>query len=343
MRASLIAGFGPAGVLEHRELPIPHPGPGEVLIRVRACGVCRLDILEREGMMRGLIPPRVLGHEIAGDVEALGPGVTSFAVGDRIATTQRRVVCGLCGYCRNGDESLCAQALFFGHDCEGGYADYTVCSEGTAAAIPPGIPYEHAAIAACAIGTELNAIRDTARVQIGETVLFTGASGGVGAHGVQIARAAGARVIAVTRSQAKVASLRELGAHDVVVIEGGRFAESVRALTGQRGVDVVIDNVGTALFHEVRRSLALRGRWIMTGEIGKTRVEFNMAQVFLRAISLHSVNSTSRAQLIDALDLIANGTLRPIIDRVFRLEESVEAHRHVESGGSFGRTVLKLN
>ncbi|TAM74730.1 zinc-binding dehydrogenase, partial [bacterium] len=333
----MIDGFGDTNVLVQREVALPTPGYGEVLIGVRACGVCRLDLLERKGLMRGLVTPRILGHEIAGVVEAVGPGVSGFRPGDRIATTQRRSVCGICAFCRAGNETLCARKLFFGHDCDGGYAERVVCSEGTAAAIPQGIPFEEAAIAACAIGTELNAVRDTGRTQLGETVLVTGASGGVGIHGVQLARAAGAHTIALTTSSAKVKRLREYGADEVVVAQDGRFAEQVRALTGGAGVDVAIDNVGTRAFHEVRKSLAPRGRWIMTGELGAERAELNLAQIFLHGLSMLSVVSTSRVQLADSLRLIAQGVVRPVIGLRVPLSEVADAHRRIERGDVFGR------
>lgn len=342
MKATVIDSFGGPEVLEEREIPDPAPGPGEVLIDVAACGVCFHDVLTRRGAMRrGMELPRVLGHEIAGTVAEVGPLVEGFSPGDRIATTQRRSVCGVCEFCRSGRETLCRRRLFLGHETDGGYAEQVVASVGTSARIPDAVGDTEAAVAACAIGTGLNALRDVGRVRMGESVLVTGAGGGVGVHLVQMASRAGARVLAATTSPAKANRLEELGADVVVVAEDGAFAEGVLEATGGRGIDLVVDNVGGKVLDQVRRSLVRGGRWVMVGELSSDMVQLNLAQLFLKGLSLHSAVSTSRAQLVDTLQLIASGQIRPIVEEV-PATQAAEAHDRLESGNVFGRVVLNM-
>lgn len=292
-------------------------------------------------MRRGMELPRVLGHEISGVVTEVGPLVEDFSPGDRIATTQRRSVCGVCEFCRSGRETLCRRRLFLGHETDGGYAEQVVVSVGTSAPIPDGVGDVEAAIAACAIGTGLNALRDVGKVRMGESVLVTGAGGGVGVHVLQLASRAGAQVLASTTSPTKADRLEELGADVVVVAEDGAFAEGVLEVTGGRGVDLVIDNVGGKVFDQVRRSLARGGRWVMVGELSSDTVQLNLAQLFLKGLSLHSAVSTSRTQLVDTLALIAAGGVRPVVEEVLATQ-AAEAHVRLESGNVFGRLALNM-
>ena len=344
MQAVVVRETGGAGVLRMETVARPTPGPREVLIRVAACGVCTLDVLTRNGTYRrrGELPI-IPGHEIAGAVVEAGAGVRRFRVGDRVATTQRYHICGTCRYCRGGYEPLCAERLFLGQEgMVGGYAEYVAVEEDTIAAVPTGVSDEQAAIAACAIGTTLNAVRDVGKVRLGEHALVTGAGGGLGVHAVQMARLAGAHVIAQTTSADKAGQLSEIGAHDVLVTARDEdFSERVRALTGGEGVDVLIDNVGTPLFTAMRRSLAVNGRWVLVGQLTGDFVPFNPAQLFLRNQSMLSVNSTTRAQLEDTLALIARGAIRPVISGVERLRDVAAVHERMERGGVAGRIVVR--
>ena len=340
MKAIVIESFGGPEVLKEREVVAPSPGPGEVLVEVAACGVCFHDVLTRKGAMRrGMELPRIPGHEIVGVVSEVGPMVEDFSPGDRIATTQRRSVCGMCELCRSGRETLCRRRRFLGHETDGGYAEQVVVSVGTSARIPEGVSDAEAAIAACAIGTGLNALRDVGRVGIGESVLITGAGGGLGVHVVQLASRAGARVLAATTSPAKAQRLEELGADAVVIASDGAFAEGVIEATDSHGADLVIDTVGGKVFDQVRRSLAPGGRWVMVGELSSDKVQLNLAQLFLKGLSMHSAVSTTRAQLVDTLALIAAGEVRPVVSEV-SITEASTVHAKLESGKVFGRVAL---
>jgi len=344
MRAIVQRATGGVEVLATEDVPRPRPRPREILIRIKACGVCFHDIVVRNGTMKaGVEMPLIPGHEIAGVVEEAGCEVTRVNAGDRVATTQRYHVCGSCRFCRGGLEPLCAERRFLGdHGMVGGYAELVAVEEDQVARIPDAVSDEQAAIAACAIGTSLNAVRDVGRVAINDRVLVTGAGGGVGVHAVQLARLAGAYVIAQTTSHDKTALLESLGAHLVLVTARGEdFSKRLRDATSGEGAEVVIDNVGTVAFDAMRRSLGVNGRWILVGQLTGDFVPFNPAQLFLRNQSMLSVHSTTRKQLEDCLSLIARGDVRPVVSDVHALSEIRHVHERVERGGVAGRVVVR--
>jgi D-arabinose 1-dehydrogenase-like Zn-dependent alcohol dehydrogenase len=287
--------------------------------------------------------PLIPGHEVSGVVESVGPAVRTFKAGERVCTAQRRHICGYCRYCRSGRETSCAEREFLGDaGLNGGYAQYVCVEEDNVTHVPEGVKLDEAAIVACAIGTELNAIRDVAHVEPGDKVLVTGAGGGLGVHGLQLARAAGGYVYALTTSPDKAEKLRAAGAHEVIVSKRGEdFSEQLKKATKGEGVDVAIDNVGSVLFEPTRRSLAMGARWIFVGQLTGDFVKLNPAQLFMRDISIKSAKSTSRKQLQDSLELVRQGLVKPVISMSLPLEEAPRAHELVETGKAFGRVLLK--
>ena len=346
MKAVVVNKAGGLDALTYTDIPDPQPQGHELVLKVHSCGVCFHDVLTRNGTLKaGVRLPCVLGHEVAGTVVELGAQVKGFKLGDRVATTQRSYICGHCRFCRSGFEPLCAQRVFLGDvGLVGGYAQYLAISSDCIAQVPDGVDLDHAAVAACAVGTVLNAVRDVGRVQMGETVLITGAGGGLGLHAIQLARLAGARVLAQTTSADKVELIRKMGAHEVVLHKRGEpFAPLVRDMTQGQGADVIIDNVGTVLFEDMRKSLAIQGRWLMIGQLTGDFVPFNPAQFFLKNQSLLSVTSTSRSQLEDVLTLMQRGQVTPVIERKLPLSEVAQAHQAVEAGRTTGRLLLSPN
>jgi D-arabinose 1-dehydrogenase-like Zn-dependent alcohol dehydrogenase len=343
MRAVVVHETGSTDVLRIESVEAPSPASREALIRVAACGVCTLDVVTRNGTYRQRVAlPLVPGHEIAGTIVATGAEVRRFRVGERVATTQRYHICGACRFCRGGYEPLCEERRFLGQGPVGGYAEYVAVEEDNLARVPDCVPDEAAAISACAIGTSLNAVRDVGKVRIGEHVLVSGAGGGLGVHALQLARLAGARVIAQTTSPDKAELLTRLGAHHVLVTARDEdFSPRVRALTDGRGADVLIDNVGTPLFDAMRKSLAINARWVLVGQLTGGFVQFNPAQLFLRNQSMLSVHSTTRAQLEDVLALLARGDIEAVISGVEPLDRIAPVHARMERGGVSGRIVVK--
>jgi D-arabinose 1-dehydrogenase-like Zn-dependent alcohol dehydrogenase len=343
MRAVVVERTGPPEVLRVADIAAREPGPREVRIAVAACGVCFHDVVVRNGTYRrGVGMPVILGHEVAGKIEKLGSEVKGLQPGDPVATTTYSHLCGCCRHCRGGHETSCPERIFLGDaGLNGGYAELVCVDADAVQKVPAGVPLEEASIVACTVGTELNAVREVGQVRLGDRVLVTGAGGGLGLHGVQLCRLSGAFTIAVTTSKAKAAGIRDAGADEVIVVDREKdFSAEVRRLTDGRGVDVAIDNVGSPVFESVRRSMADDGRIVLVGQVTGEFISINPAQLFLRNVSILSAKGVSRAQLADALDLVARRRIKPVVEDVCRLENAVDAHRRVEAGLSSGRLVL---
>ncbi len=328
---------GPPEAFRIEEVSQPAPGPEDVLVEVRACGVSHRDVVERNGTYRRDVEfPAVLGLEIAGVVAAVGAQVPDLQPGDHVCS-KAFASCGRCRLCRGGRETTCARR----QPVRGGYAEYTALPWDALLKFPAELPFEAACTLGPASGVALNAVRDVARVTIRESVLVTGGTGGVGWPAIQLAKLAGARVIATTRSASKAAALAESGADEVVVAaDGADFSGEVRRLTGGQGVDVVIDTVGTRVFNAAFDSLAVHGRYALVGQLFGEDVGINLARIFFKRAQLVGVGSVSRAQLEDVIALAAAGTLTPRIARTLPLEGVAEAHRLVEAGSLVGRVVL---
>src|SRR5262245_39789423 len=217
MRAVVLREIGPADKLRLEDWPEPQVTPDHALVRVRAAGVCFRDVVDRRGGFPLMKRPVIPGHEFAGEVVAVGAGVSHLRVGVRVANVHR-AACGACEPCRAGEEARCLRSLeVFGLTVDGGYAEKVLAHAGCLVALPDDLAFERACFLACTAGVALRALRNRARLQAGESVLITGASGGVGLHALQVARALGARTLAVTGSPAKAEALRRAGADEVVV------------------------------------------------------------------------------------------------------------------------------
>lgn len=359
MRAVVMPRYGEPSVLEMARVPIPEPGPGEIRLKVDACGIDRHDLIVRAGIMRkktrayrgafggnqantDIDLPLIMGAEFAGTVDKLGAGVTSHAIGARVAALPRMGHCGRCLHCRSGREETCGEAVFIGHDVAGAYAEYVIVKPDSLWPVPDNVSLLDAALGSACIGTIVRAIRDVGQVKVGENVLVTGAGGGLGVHAVQLVRAAGARCIAVTTSPSKAALLEKLGAHDVLVVgREDNWSGQLAKVTGGRGVDVAIDIVGSASFNSVLKGMAPYGRWVLVGELGRGVVELRPALVFLRRLQLLASGSPGLVHLAAALDYLAQGTIHTVIDSVLPLEKAAEAHALMEAGTPAGRIVLK--
>ena len=335
--------IGPADGLRWTSAPEPRPRRDECVVRVEACGACWHDVLVRSGVRtHGTLFPVILGHEVVGEVVETGDEVTEFAVGDRVVTVQRERVCGACDECRSGRETKCARQRFLGDlGLNGGYAELAAISEASLVKVPASVTSPDVAIAACVVGTQLNALRDVAHLQIGQSILITGAGGGVGLHAVQLARSMGAYVVGLTSAASKADSIKQAGAHEVVVYgRGSDFSPAVRDATAGRGVDVVLENVGSAIFESSLRCLAPHGQIVLIGEITQQPVTIQLQDWRNRDLHLVVATSTSRRQLKDVLDLVALGLVTPVVDRTMPMCEAAEAHRLMEAGAVTGRLLL---
>ncbi len=340
MDAVVLRAFGNSENLRLESVPEPTVGPGEVLLRVRACGVCYHDVINRRGQLPRTSVPAILGHEVAGDVIVVGPGVQGWGVGDRAATLQR-LSCGSCPICLSGRPTLCKKdARFFGEEIPGGYASLMAAPVAGLGRVPAGLSWEAAATACCTTGTAVHVVRTRGRVRPGEVVLVTGASGGVGLSAVQLARLDGARVLAVTSSASKVEALEAAGAHEVIVSPNLDFAAEVRRRSGGDGVNVVLEIVGSATFAQSLRCIAPGGRLVVVGNLVTRDVTLNPGLVIVKELEIIGAFATDQAELEEALKLTADRSIQPFISEALPLADAALAHTRLEQRGVAGRIVL---
>ncbi len=340
MKALYLKQAGNPPDLEILDVPIPTPAPHQALVRVTACGFCHHDRSVMAGVLRrGVGSNVILGHEISGVVEEAGSEVTGLRQGDRVVSLLTEA-CGHCDRCADGREHRCREGEGIGHGRDGGFAEYVALSEHSLVKVPEGLDPVGAALLACPMGVALQAVQVTARVTQGDTVVVTGAGGGLGAHAVQAASASGARVLAVSSSPEKEAALRDLGADEVLDTDGLDFAELVMAMTGDEGANVVIDTVGSALFPSTLRCLAQYGRLVLLGEIEGQSVNLNPAEIIFRDAQVLGASGVSRAVVELAGQMALEGKLRPVVDLELPLEQASEAYRLVSERRPAGRIVI---
>ncbi|MDR5694560.1 MAG: alcohol dehydrogenase catalytic domain-containing protein [Armatimonadota bacterium] len=343
MRAMVVERYGEP--LRLAEVPVPEPGPGEVLVKVIACGVCRSDLKIVEGHMpfSPTLPlPHVPGHEICGEVAACGAG-TTLPLGQRVVV-HNYWSCGRCRFCLMGEETLCDHLRgWVGFTSPGGFQEYLVVPEAHALPLPPAIDPEGAGVLSCAVGTSYHALVSQARVQPGETVVILGV-GGVGLHAVQVARVTGAKVIAVDVEEARLAAARDLGAMEALRA-GGEAEKAVQEITSGIGADIVVDCVGTAqTFAPAIAMVRKGGRIVVVGYTTDSRGYPSLPTdlVALRQLSILGSRYVPRVELERVIDLAGRGLIRPVVSEVLDLSRANDALDLVRRDRVVGRVVLRI-
>ncbi len=340
MRAVVIREHGGPGVLQFEERPVPVPGAREVRIRVGAVGLNHLDLWVRNGVAGHVFPlPIVPGCDVAGVVDALGPGASGVSPGDEVVVAPG-VSCGRCQPCRRGDEPLCRHYAILGESVDGGCKEYVVVSDVSLFPKPPRLDLVQAAAVPLTFLTAWHMLETRARVQPGERVLVHAAGSGVSSAAIQIASLLGARVLATAGTDAKCARAGVLGAEETVNYRTADFAGEVRRWTGGRGVDVVVDHVGADTFERSLRCLVKGGRYVTCGATSGHELKTDFRLVFFKSLSILGSTMGGSSELSTVLDLVADGRLNPVVDRVFPLERIADAHRHLASREVFGKVVL---
>jgi propanol-preferring alcohol dehydrogenase len=330
---------GPRQPLRLEDVPVPDPGPGDVVVRVTAAGLCHTELHFLSGLLDLGVAPLTLGHEIVGRVERVGAGVPSGRVGERVLVYYY-VGCGGCDRCLRGDEQLCDHLRAeHGFVTDGGFAEYVRAPARNALALPEAVSDDDAAPIGCAVSTAVHAA-GLAQVGLGDWVVVYGA-GAVGFGLVQVARLRGARVIAVGRTPAKLEQARALGADVVVRSDAEDVAARVREVTAGRGADAVFELVATRdTMAASVKALAKRGRLVFVGYSQDTFEVHPIQLVVNEQVVTASVGNTL-AELRQAIDLVATGRVRTVVDRTLPLERFEEAFEAAAAGELVGRAVLK--
>ncbi len=345
MRAIVVSEHGGPERMELCERPDPVAGIGEVVVRVAAVSVNRLDIWVRENHGFAYVAelPLIPGYDVSGTVEAVGKGVDDVAVGARVYL-HYDYSCGRCEYCLDGDEASCAEYGVMGVNHDGGYAELVVAPARNVFDLPAGLTLETAAAAGSVYLTAYHMLFARAGLRAGETVLVTAAGSGVGGAAIALAQFAGATVIATASTEVKRRRAREMGVEHVVDYTQEGWADEVRALTGGRGVDVVVDHVGQSAFPGAIAALANRGRMVLCGASSGPRAELDLIDLFSRQIAVIGSSDGSRRELVEVFRLLATGAIPPpAIDAMLPLERAAEAQALLESRTHFGRVLLTPN
>jgi NADPH:quinone reductase-like Zn-dependent oxidoreductase len=338
MKVAWFHKFGGPEVLVHEEAAKPVPKPGEALVRVRAVGINHVDLDHRAGTSR--IPvtfPHILGREFAGEVAG---NAGDFKEGDRVWVTCR-IPCRKCELCLAGRDNLCLKEGYFGLDIPGGYAEYVTVPIANLNALPSQVSFENAAAAQIAFGTAWHVLINRGGLQAGQTVLIQAAGSGIGSAAVQVAKLAGAAmIIATASSEKKLEQAKALGATHLINYSKENFAEKVMAITGGRGVDLVMEHIGGEVFTQSLKCLA-RGAIIVTvGAHAGEVVQFDIIPFFRRELRLAGSKNASVLELRKVMGLVAEGKLKPVIHKALPLSQAAEGHRVVDSRDFFGKVVL---
>lgn len=340
MRAAELPEPGAALRLVRRPLPVP--GPGEIRVRVEACGVCGSDVfLQKGGFGAKVTWPVIPGHEAAGIVDMLGDGVTGVTPGDQVALYYITVPAGD-QWAARGRPNISPNVTRMGVDVDGAFADYVLRPIEALIRPPAPVPPTVLAVLTDAVATPLHGLRRVARIQPGETLVVLGV-GGLGSNAVQLGKAFGAHVIAVTRSAAKLELARRLGADETVAADEGDPVAAVRALTGGHGADVVIQCVGSAAVDE--QAIAMGGPGGRVVLIGSSLDAFRAraTDIFWRELAVLGSRGFVPDDIRDAIDLYLDGTLAidHLVEHVRPLEEANDALEDLKAGRGF-RTVLTI-
>ena len=333
---------GPEVLTFEPAFPEPAVGPDDVLVRVRACGLNRVDIFTRAGE-QGVRPPlpHILGLEVAGDVVAVGAAVRGVQVGERVLVPPS-VPCDDCQWCRRGAPNLCSNQQVLGRTRHGGYAEYVAVPARGLLPLPASLSYEQAASIVAAFGTAWHMLVTRARVQPGETVLVLAAGSVVGTAAIQVAKHFGCRVIATATSDEKLTKAQALGADAVINYARERFDRRARRLTDGRGVDVVIEHVGTDTWQHSMAALAPLGRIVTCGSTTGRWGNTDLWSLFGKEISLLGSFGATREEVLALMPLVVDGTFKTVIDRTFPLEQAADAHRYMAQRQQFGKLVLTI-
>ncbi|UCC89343.1 MAG: zinc-binding dehydrogenase [Anaerolineales bacterium] len=342
MRALVFYEHGGLDKLQIADVPQPEPGPGEALIEVRASALNHLDIWVRRGWPGlKLSMPHILGADGAGIVVALGEGVTGIEMGTRCAIDPG-VNRYADHYTRRGLDSVSPGYYILGEHAPGFHAEYALVPVANLLPLPDEVGFISAAAASLVFLTAWRMLIHQGRIRAGETVLILGAGAGVNTAAIQIARFAGCTVYATTSSQAKMQNARDLGAEVVLNYhDDPQWSKTVYKLTGKRGVDVVVDNIGEATWGDSLRAVARGGRILTVGNTSGPIAPTDIRFIFGKQISVIGSTMGSHQDFRDVMSLVFNGTFQAVIDRVMPLEQGVEAIEILERGEQFGKIVLK--
>lgn len=340
MKAIILRNKGNANQLKYEEVEAPKINGDEALVKVKAASINHLDIWVRLGNVPASLPI-IPGCEGAGDVVEVGKNVRDFKKGDKVVAIPR-ISCGECEYCLQGNDNLCRNGEIFGVTRNGFYAEYAKVPAKNLILIGKQ-GYGEAASVPVAYGTAYRAVATLAKLKPKETALITAAGSGVGTGAVQIARLAGAVVIAVAGNDEKLEKIKNLGADFAVNYHSNEdFDKEVLNLTKGIGVDAVIEQAGGAILAKCLNCLKKNGRIVVFGATAGAKAEFDIQHFYRNNLSMFGSSGATKKEIMEIFELVQKGKIKPIIDTAFPLKDAALAHKHMEERKNFGKIILKV-
>jgi NADPH:quinone reductase-like Zn-dependent oxidoreductase len=340
MRAVRFHQHGGFDVLKYEDAPEPRIQANEVLVKVKTCALNHLDLWLRQGVRDWKLQlPHILGSDVSGEVAEVGSLVQRVKAGERVLLYPG-ISCGQCEMCSKGLDSACRSYTVFGAFVDGGYAEYVKAPEVNVIPIPGDLSFDEAAAVPLVFVTAWHMLFGRAQLKASEDVLVIGAGSGVGSAAIQLAKTVGARVIATAGADWKLEKAKALGADEVINHSRQSIAEEVKRFTGKRGVDVIVEHVGAAVWEDCFNSLATYGRLVTCGVTSGGEVKLNLQGLFGRQRTIMGSFMGGKAELLEALKLIARHKVRAVIDSTFPLQEAAAAQRKMESREFFGKILL---
>ncbi len=340
MKAVFFDKHGGPEVLRYGDFEDPVPGPGEVLVDVRASSLNHLDLFVRRGLP-GILLPHITGSDAAGIVVKTSGGTSGPRPGQRVLV-HPALSCGKCEYCSRGDDSMCRSFKILGEQIQGACCEKLVVPAENVVAIPDSLSFTDAAAVPLVFVTAWRMLITRGRLRPGEDVLILGAAAGVGTACIQIAKAVGARVFACASTAEKLELCRILGADVLIDYSREDFVKRVREETGKRGVDVCVDYIGKDTWVKSLQSLTKGGRLLTCGATTGYDPATDLRQIFFRQLEVIGSTMGSKSDLLAALDGILEGKMRPVVGAVVDLENTAEAHRMMEGRKVLGKVVIRV-
>lgn len=341
--AMVMRATGGPEVLERATIELPDPGPREVRVRVRAVALNHIDIWARRGLPHFRYEwPHRLGADIAGEIDALGPGAVGAKIGDRVLVNPG-LSCGACERCLSGQDNFCRSYRILGENTQGGYTRHMVVPDANLLPMPKALSFTDAAALPLCFLTAWQMVVRKAAVRAGQTILVQAAGSGVSSAAIQIAKMLGARVITTTSTDEKARRARELGADEVIDYTKQDFVAEVKRLTGKQGASAVIEHVGGEVFAKSILAAAWGGRVVTCGATTGFTPSIDLRHVFFRQVEVLGSTMGPKGDLFEILRHVEAGRLRPVVDRVMPLWSAAEAHRLLEERKVFGKVVLEVD
>ena len=342
MKAVLFRQHGGPEVLEYAEFPTPEPKPGEALIRLHAAALNRMDVLVRNGWPGLTLElPHINGADGAGEVVVLDSGTSELGVGDHVVI-DANLGCGHCEFCLAGKDNMCLQWHLLGETVRGTYAEYVSLPVKQLYRLPKDFDFHQAAAAALVYQTAWHSLVKRGNLQKDEIALIVGAGGGVNTASIQIAKWIGAQVIVVGSDAKKLGMAESIGAD--ILIDRSKEADWSKAVfhaTNKRGVDVVVDNVGTT-FMQSLRALRKGGRLLTVGNSGGPKFEIDNRYLFAKHLSILGSTMSTLSEFKEVMDLIVAGKLKPVLDKMYPLKEAAIAQERLWRNENFGKITLEI-